>query len=761
MIIHIGAKGHKPKIKMVIGQSKQKIPTLKAEPILFQQKLIAPEPTVLPEEKLSEEPKVEKRYSTFQLIPHTTIKNDKIAQFADVIGDSYMELMERFTKGKLADPDRIFFETVITNKSYKTYVTTNSDLKDIVKQHARMTWKNVTVKDTELDCYDNLQPSHVMGYTLKLKHHFFLSLKTDKRLQELPLQELLELSRVLDKGDQIIIQMGFQSAEPNWYKEAHEAKNDFEKKTPKWWKKKDFGDPTNLKPGNYGFEFSFRILVYSNDERRKRRISRGVILSYKQLNYDNELMEKQIKPIKMQRFIDDMKSYRIKVPFFFGKRQIISSNEIAHFVKLPQASLQEEYPIIDTINGREIEVPDRLTKEGLKLGVAEFRENRKTVYVPTQNWDELCLPRIVIGQMGQGKTAGFGANLIIESVKNGFGGLAIDPKDGQIRKELELALPPEDIIKVTFGTTPISLDWREVKHSTKAKNRLANTIISFFNTASDEAGPQTARYLRAAVMGMRTGKLSEVVKILEDKEYRQELLCPKHGVLDQLNPMHIQTLEDLNKMSEGKRAQILAPIYNRLDVILGDEYLYECMETDEGIDLVEIISQKKACIIDVPKEALGKEGVEIIVSLISTKLDLAMTLRGEENRFPYMVIFDEPHQFIKSATLWKSAAVESRYWRIAYTWMFHAWEQIPKDLAEIIKSAGPHYHIYPSSKETFSKLKEEIAPFTVEQALKLKTYHTINVIRSGGEVIKPFIAHIEAPPSVKMKKTSSIGSEAS
>jgi hypothetical protein len=759
MIINIGVKGKSPKVKMIIGKPIQNIPPLKIAPIQPKHKKnnIVPEPLL---EKMNT-PILEKRFSTFQLIPHSTIKNDKINQFADVIGDSYMEIMERFSKGKIVDPDRIFFETVITNKSYKTFATTNNDLKDIVKQHSRVTWKNVTVKDVEADTYVDMHPDKTMGYTMKLKRHFFLSLKTDKRLQEIPLQELLELSRVMQEGDKIVIQMGFQAAESNWYKEANEAKGDFEKKLPKWWKKKNFSDATDLKSGNYGFEFTLRILVYSNDERRKRRIARGVVLAYKQLNYDNELVEKQIKPIKMQRFIEDMKAYKIKVPFLFGKRQIITSSEIAHLIKLPQAALQEEYSIIDAINGREIDVPDSLTKEGLKIGVAEFRDSCKNVYMPIKNWDELCLPRIVIGQMGQGKTAGFGANLLIEAVKNGFGGLAIDPKDGQIRKELELALPPENIIKIKFGTTPISLDWREVKHSPKAKNRLANTIISFFNTASDEAGPQTARYLRAAVMAMKTGKLSEVVKILEDKDYRRELLCPKHGVLDQLNPMHIQTLKDLNKMSEGKHAQILAPIYNRLDVILGDEYLYECMETDEGIDLVEIISQKKACIIDVPKEAFGKEGVEVIVSLISTKLDLAMTLRGEENRFPYMVIFDEPHQFIKSAKLWKSAAVESRYWRIAYTWMFHAWEQIPKDLAEIVKSAGPHYHIYPSSKETFTKLKEEIAPFTVEQALKLKTYHTINVIRSGGEVIKPFIAKIEAPPSVKLKISSKISSEAS
>lgn len=758
MIVNIGAKGQSSTVKLTITDNIRSFPPVKDAPKPLIKK--TEPPVTIPKTIIEGEIALNPRYSTFQLIPHSTLKNEKTNQFADVIGDSYFELIERFQNGKLVDPDRIFFETVMTNKSYKTFVTTNTDLTAIVKQHAKMVWKNITVKDSKADYYEKVSAYQSVGFDIKLKHHYFLSLRTDKRLQEIPLQEILELSRVMQDGDKVILQMGFQAAEVNWFKEANAAKIDFEKKPPKWWKKKESSTATGMKSANFGFDFTLRVLVHSEDERRKRRIARGIILALKQLNYDNELIEKQVKPAKMQRLIDDMEANKIKVPFIFGKRQIITSNEIAHLIKLPQSSLQDEYSIVDAISGRETDVPDRLTKKGLKLGVSEFRESCKNVYMPTDNWDELCLPRIVIGQMGQGKTAGFGANLLIEAVRNGFGGLAIDPKDGQIRKELELELPPEKIIKIKFGDIPISLDWREVLHSKKAKNRLANTIISFFNTTSDEAGPQTARYLRAAVMSMKTGKLSEVVKILEDKEYRDILLCPKHGVRDQLNPMHLQTLEDLNKMSEGKRAQILAPIYNRLDVILGDEYLYECMETDEGIDLVESISQKKACIIDVPKEALGKEGIEVIVSLISTKLDLAMTLRGEENRFPYMVIFDEPHQFIKSAKLWKSAAVESRYWRIAYTWMFHAWEQIPRDLAEIIKSAGPHYHIYPSSKETFTKLKEEIAPFTVDQALKLKTFHTINVIRSGGEVIKPFIAKIEAPPTVK-KKSKNISSEAS
>lgn len=126
-----------------------------------------------------------------------------------------------------------------------------------------------------------------------------------------------------------------------------------------------------------------------------------------------------------------------------------------------------------------------------------------------------------------------------------------------------------------------------------------------------------------------------------------------------------------------------------------------------------------------------------------------MTLREEKNQSPFFVLLDEPHQFLKSAKTWKAATVESRKWRVGYVWMFHSWEQIPRDLSEIIKSAGPHYHLYSCSKKTFSDLSEEIAPFTIEDGLKLKKFHAINVIRAGSDgLIKPVIAKMTPPPSI-------------
>jgi hypothetical protein len=79
--------------------------------------------------------------------------------------------------------------------------------------------------------------------------------------------------------------------------------------------------------------------------------------------------------------------------------------------------------------------------------------------------------------------------------------------------------------------------------------------------------------------------------------------------------------------------------------------------------------------------------------------------------------------------------------------MFHAWEQIPRDVASIIQAAGPHYHLYTSSKATYRALAEEIKPFDIEEAMSTPRHWAINVIRAGGVTVIPFLAKMALPPS--------------
>lgn len=88
------------------------------------------------------------------------------------------------------------------------------------------------------------------------------------------------------------------------------------------------------------------------------------------------------------------------------------------------------------------------------------------------------------------------------------------------------------------------------------------------------------------------------------------------------------------------------PVYNRMSVIFRDQYLAECMECDDGLDFWELMQQPKVVIIDIPDDTFDPLAKDLLVNLISTKIDIAMRLRPEEKQFPYFVIMDEPHQYL-------------------------------------------------------------------------------------------------------------------
>ncbi|MGE7271329.1 ATP-binding protein [Brevibacillus panacihumi] len=606
-----------------------------------------------------------------------------------------------------------------------------------------------------------------MAATLELNYHYMFAIRVDRR-EISYLASLLETVRTMEADDSVYVQTLATPAERDWYGGAAEAYERFKagdmpqkialnKRTVgrtalKLATKTVLGaisvvtelltgeepEPVNIDGGERAailrdgklrsetlaktrgdaYDVIIRVGVVCANRARAAALMRMVTMAFRELDGDNHLVAHETDAARTWR---KMRERAVGIRL---QRDYMSIAEVSRLFLLPTRPLQERYGI-ENIAQLETGVPPEISAGGLRFGTVKHKGAEIPIYMPTGDYDELCLPRVIIGGMGSGKTTA-GANLIVEAVRNGFGGLAIDPAKGQIGDMVAAALGSDRVTRIRIdGVTPFALDFCEISRSPRARNRLANAILSFFNTATDEAGAQTARYLRAAIMAMRTAHLAEIMRIFEDDAYRAECIA------EMAPGMHRTTLEDFGRMTDGKRAQVLAPIYNRLDTILGDEYLAECFASDNSIDMVALTSERRAVIIDVPKAALGPEGVDLIVNLLSVKLDLAMTLREEADQFPFFIVYDEPHQFLRSARTWKAAAVESRKWRYAYAWLFHSWEQIPGDLAEIIRSAGPHYTVFRASKKTFRELAEELAPFTVEDYVRMPKYHALNVLRVG------------------------------
>lgn len=736
---------------------------------------------------------IDPQYVTMQIIPDSSVRNYRTEDLIRTISDQFELPIDRLVRNGFKVTgyrmqERASFEIQFKGGHVTFYVSVPKNVQPLIQRRIQSIWNKATVQLVQREPRELSETSCI--YELLYKRHDIYSLHTDAK-DNTPLSSILEAGKLVT--DEACIFTYFDPINQlSWQQVGSEAWKKLRGGVaPRKWTS-GFREAFTLSAtvlGNLIGEFvtglgsmlSEEKSIYAKREfdpevsqhaisnlstSTRTKMSRPAVKtniwvmaendlvaktlanSFTDLADDNELKPRKVtSPKKQREVLRTMNTH--KPPRVKFNSNYLSSTEAAKLVQLPGRELQEQFPEVTKVDGLQIEVSKRLTEGGMLLGAAKYKGKEQAVYMPTTDEDELCLPYVAIGGMGQGKTLGYGANKLYEAVSQGYGALAIDAARRQIGDELAKVLGEDKLVRIDLSRMVFGLDWCEAQYDERAKARLAGTVMSFFNTSADESGNQTERFIRAAVMGMKTGKLKEIMRIFEDDDYLDEVIA------DMPEGLNRTTLQQYKSSGDSKRMQLLSPIYNRLNIILSDPHLSACFESDNSLDMVEIITQRKAIVIDVPDDGLDSTAIDIIVNLVTSKIDLAMRLRakvkGPESEFPFFIVLDEPHKYNKSAKIWQSAVVESRKWKLAYVFMFHYWEQVPALLQKAIKNALPHYHIYPTSKDTFRGLREEILPFEIDDALKLKRWHAINVIRSGGETITPFVARMALPPSKRQK----------
>lgn len=584
----------------------------------------------------------------FRIKPDSRLENDKLEQFAQTLC-LYRSPAQRWNKERKCIHRQHFvsLDTVLLKGGTTYTVTVPQETSSIARKAIETTWPRATVEEVQ----DPFDRDPIATGTLSLKHHYMFALRVDRRTIGL-VASLLETTNMMEDGEAVYIQTLAEPAPQDWHVGASEAYKRFKQgHMPIKWSfnsknamrlvtkaaagavsgaigvitelitdeeperlRLDDGERAEIlrdgslrretigKTRGDAYDVVIRVGVVAGSQSRATALLRMATLAFRELDGDNALVAAETNTLRTWRRMKD------RSVGFRPSKDYMSIPEVSRLFLMPTGPLQEKYRI-DNIKTLETEIPGSIRDGGIRIGSHDYKSVTQPVFQPIDNQDELCLPHVVIGGMGSGKTRGFGANWIVESVRNGFGALAIDPAKGEIGDEVAAALPVEKVIRIRLGEIPIALDWCEVQHSKRTKNRLANTVLGFFN-GIDDAGFQKSRYIRAAVMAMQTGRLSEIIRIFEDNEYREK-------VIDTMpDGVHKATLTTFGEESDARQRQIMSPVYNRFDVILGDEYLSECMESDLSLDMVKLMSQRKAVIIDVPKSELGPEAVDLIVNLL-------------------------------------------------------------------------------------------------------------------------------------------------
>lgn len=486
-----------------------------------------------------------------------------------------------------------------------------------------------------------------------------------------------------------------------------------------------------------GFEGKVRILSQSEDKVRREMMARTLTVGLKDIAEDNEfILEKKLKTS-----ID-----RPKVYFWYGPH-VYSSKEIGQMLQLPERKWQDEYPV-EKVETQEIIIPKELFNGGIPIGNAKYKGKVSTVYWNRTNRDIACLPKCLFGNQGTGKSS-YLIKYAVEAAKLGRSVFILDgikrcELANDIRDALPKSFPESKIIDLDFSNLDyvIPLSWNEIniktiKGNTSEKlifsNNLSQELIKFLDSlveTSEKLSPRMKRYLSSAgilTFSVPDTTIIDVLECLTDYDKRHELiekssLSEGHKVVQDL-----LTLDDSNR---GTKINLVQGIVDRMDLLVGDFVLNNIFSTkgSQDIDFRRWIKDKCVVICRMPDD-LSESTVKTLTTFLMSKIWFAkLSLSSEVSHT--LVICDEVHR----TGLKLENIREMRKYGLEYFFSAHQPQDF-KNILNTLKSAGCSFMLLSTTKDNVEHFKYEIHPFTVEEALKIKKFHSLNIVNYDREFI--------------------------
>ncbi|MNY85676.1 AAA-like domain protein [compost metagenome] len=723
----------------------------------------------------------------YRIIPSFDLDCSGLADFVKPIGSLYSSIIKRVAiRDDSIDiymPKRVVWETHFTCDDVKFLVyLPSSHEKTLLTRLDSVLGNSVIRPYTDLSVFlESLCSVRELKYEQSPAYSISTNLKREDHVKH-----LIKFSQSMEPGDTAVLQIVISPTSQDWkqmIKEPRKTKSqvaynaiegvsDFVEEiiTQMLEGKSSLGRPVHDKKKEYdvprvagkllsiGFLVQIRVAAISTSHVRRGDCLLSLSSALRACDATNSLIcidkEANVNHFLEKRFNQ-----------LTTNKNLMSAEEIAKLIQLPSSKTLTESTNVEYIRVREMDIHEDLTTGGITIGTAEKKLNTSEIFFPTTSVDSLCLPRAAIGEMGSGKSS-YASCFGKEAFDLNYNVVALDVADGRMVKQLRDSVAPDQrhrIKHLDLGNMdfPIALVWNEAILS---PNRMASEFIKFIQIITGELGVRTRRWMKKAFLAVFENKSATVLNALQmitDDHYRATIIptITNQEVKD--------AWIEFESMDEKLKNEIMNPVLNRLDYLMDDDNLVELLgreprKTVGGkcvVDFAKWLNQdftkpyeSNMLLITVPKSKFGSYALDIIVAFVINKLWLTIMARDQntvlETGVPTFILMDEPHQFMKSADLWEEMVVESRKWRGGLVWFFHTWEQIRStnpSLAKIIKSAGIHYMLFKSSKDTWRELHEEIHPFTIPEALEIPKYHAI--VKVAG--YKPILSKIVPPVDVR------------
>lgn len=296
----------------------------------------------------------------------------------------------------------------------------------------------------------------------------------------------------------------------------------------------------------------------------------------------------------------------------------------------------------------------------------------------------------VIGPTGVGKSTLL-SNLILADITAGRGLVVIDPK-GDLADEILARVALDDAQRIVIidptDTSPVGFNPLDGAHLG------IDTVMHVMRSLwSGSWGPRLGDALHAGLLTLAATPgqcLAELPLLLTDAGFRRSLVAAATAQ----DPIGLGTFWPwFDNLSEDARAQVLAPIMNKLRAFLLRPQLRAVLgQTDPRFDLNEVFTRRAVVLVRLAKGELGGDAAQLLGSLLVAhlwRLSQARTVIPAAKRHPVFIYLDEFGDFLRLPVDLPDALVQARGLGVGLVLAHQHLEQLDRPVrSAVLANAG-------------------------------------------------------------------------
>lgn len=379
--------------------------------------------------------------------------------------------------------------------------------------------------------------------------------------------------------------------------------------------------------------------------------------------------------------------------------------------------------------------------ELLRLGKSKFRGSGR----PFGIWGDDRLSHLyMIGKTGVGKST-FLEGLACEDFLAGRGLALIDPH-GDLAKTVTAFASEEQRARIVylnapdpaqpFGYNPL----RQVRDD-KIPLAASGLLDTFRKLWPDAWGVRMEHVLRASLyvlLGRPCSRLPDILRLYVDEEFRR-------GITGRVRNQVVRRFwtDEFEAYQPRYRAEVVAPIQNKLGALLSDPTLYRILvEPKVDLSFRRIMDEGGVFIANLAKGRLGEDSSATLGSLLVSTIGLAALSRADapaEERRPFFLYVDEFQTFTTLA--FANMMAELRKYGLGLTLAHQHFHQLEPDVRHAVLGNAGTLISFRVGPEDAQLLAREFQPtFDVLDLINLPNRHFYLKLMIDGAPSKPFSA---------------------